>query len=357
METIWIETASKEYPVLIGEGAIRGIKPFLEKKYPELTKLLIITDETLAHIHLPILQKELEGLLPLVFTVPSGEEAKSFEIFYAGHTFALENHLDRNSLIISFGGGAVGDVAGFIAATFMRGVPFIQVPTTILAHDSSVGGKVAINHPIGKNMIGAFYQPEAVFYDLSFLETLPDHEKRSGFAEIIKHALIADKSFYEWLITDVRSITSISSQQLADSLARGIEIKGEIVSIDEKETGIRAFLNFGHTLGHAIEAEMGYGKITHGEAVVLGMIYALNLSKEILSLDFDIEDFIVWLQGLGYETKLPLNLSEERLLQRMKQDKKTIGDSIRFVLLDMIGNPVVESISDRSLLDMLASLK
>ena len=162
----------------------------------------------------------------------------------------------------------------------MRGIPFIQIPTTILAHDSAVGGKVAINHPAGKNMIGAFYQPEAVIYDINFLVSLTVHEKRSGFAEVIKHGLIQDNSFYQWLKENITSLNHFSEEELIHFLARGIEIKSVIVAEDEKETGIRAYLNFGHTLGHAIEAELGYGKITHGEAVLIGMLFALQLSKK-----------------------------------------------------------------------------
>ena len=196
---------------------------------------------------------------------------------------ALDFKLDRHSLILALGGGAVGDLSGFVAATFMRGIPFIQIPTTILAHDSAVGGKVAINHPAGKNMIGAFYQPEAVVYDIDFLKSLPEHEIRSGFAEVIKHGLIQDPSFYHWLKENILSIDMmISDENLIHFLSRGVEIKSAIVEEDEKETGIRAYLNFGHTLGHAIEAELGYGKLTHGEAVVIGMLYALQLSEKYL---------------------------------------------------------------------------
>jgi 3-dehydroquinate synthase len=235
----------------------------------------------------------------------------------------------------------------------MRGIPFIQVPTTILAHDSAVGGKVAINHPLGKNMIGAFHQPEAVFYDLELLQTLPEQEIRSGFAEVIKHALIYDASFYNWLKSDINNLNSLTSEQLFESLKKGIQIKNEFVSKDEKETGIRAYLNFGHTLGHAIESEMGYGNFTHGEAVMIGMIFALKISKEVSGLSFNTEEFITWVKGLGYQTEIPAHLTVERLLSKMKQDKKSAGGSVRFVLLNQIGKPNLQELSDDFLLDQL----
>ncbi|MCL6571921.1 MAG: 3-dehydroquinate synthase, partial [Bacillus sp. (in: Bacteria)] len=258
---------------------------------------------------------------------------------------------------LSFGGGAVGDLSVFVASSFMRGIPFIQVPTTILAHDSAVGGKVAINHPQGKNMIGAFHQPEAVFYDLELLKTLPGHEIRSGFAEVIKHALIDDSNFYDWLKINVHDLNSIPMEILSASLIKGIKIKGEIVGQDEKETGIRAYLNLGHTLGHAIESEMGYGKVTHGEAVMVGIIFALKLSKQVLGLSFNLKEFINWVEGLGYQISIPDNLTDENLITKMSQDKKSVGDSIRFVLLEQLGQPKLKEISKEVLVEMLKDFK
>jgi 3-dehydroquinate synthase len=355
METIRIDTESKNYDVFVGEGVTQGIAPFLTNHFRGLTKLLIITDETVASIHLEKLLPFLREWNPVVFTAPSGEKAKTFEIYYRALSVALENRLDRKSVILSFGGGAVGDLAGFVAASFMRGIPFIQVPTTILAHDSSVGGKVAINHPLGKNMIGAFHQPEAVFYDLDFLKTLPQQEIRSGYAEVIKHALIYDPEFYDWLQTNITDLKLITMEQLSDSLTRGIRIKREFVSQDERETGIRAYLNFGHTLGHAIESEMGYGEFTHGEAVMIGMVFALRISHDLQGLSFDLNRFIKWIESLGFETRLPANLSYDRLLNKMRQDKKSVGNSIRFVLLEQVGKPKLQEISDEFLLKKLTS--
>ncbi|ETI66484.1 3-dehydroquinate synthase [Neobacillus vireti] len=353
MDTIHIQTESKNYNVFVGKGVRSELGTFLANHFPDLTRILIITDETVAKLHLEKLQLVLKSWEPIIYTGPSGEKTKTFEVYYDALSSALENHLDRKSVIVAFGGGAVGDLSGFVASSYMRGIPFIQVPTTILAHDSAVGGKVAINHPLGKNMIGAFYQPEAVFYDLELLTSLPEHEIRSGFAEVIKHALISDPSFYEWLRKNVDDLNLISLDQLSYSIVKGIKIKNEFVSQDERETGIRAYLNFGHTLGHAIESEMGYGNFTHGEAVMIGMIFALKLSEKLLDLSFDLEKFIEWVEHLGYKTKVPNHLSVEKLVAKMKQDKKSVGDSIRFVLLEQLGQPKLQKISETILLDEL----
>lgn len=353
MEKIMIHTSSRNYPVIIGSGVIHELKTFLEERFPSLTKIMIITDENVGNRYLSGLKAALSPYEPVHFLVPNGEQAKTFSVYYDCLTFALEQKLDRKSVILAFGGGAVGDLSGFVAASFMRGIPFIQVPTTILAHDSAVGGKVAINHPLGKNMIGAFYQPEAVFYDLNFLHSLPLHERRSGFAEVIKHSLISDEDFYEWLRANVTDLSRLENEDLLYFLKKGILVKESIVSRDEKESGIRAYLNFGHTLGHAIEAEAGYGRITHGEAVVIGMVFALGLSRKKAGLDFDISRFEHWLKELGYQTGLPAGLTAEGLITRMKQDKKSVGERIRFVLLKKIGKPAVFEMADDDLLKEL----
>jgi 3-dehydroquinate synthase len=355
METIQIHTESKNYNVFVGEGVRKELSSFLTNHFEGLTRILIITDETVAKLHLEKLLVELKSWEPVIFTAPSGEKAKTFDVYYAALSAALENRLDRRSVILSFGGGAVGDLSGFVAASFMRGIPFIQIPTTILAHDSAVGGKVAINHPLGKNMIGAFHQPEAVFYDLYFLKTLPAHEIRSGFAEVIKHALIDDSNFFDWLKENVENLEALPMELLSESLIKGIKIKGKIVGQDERETGIRAYLNLGHTLGHAIESEMGYGNFTHGEAVMVGMVFSIKLSKELLGLSFNLEVFIKWIEGLGYQSKLPGELSNENLINKMKQDKKSVRDSIRFVLLEQLGQPILKEVSEAILFEQLKS--
>lgn len=357
MDKIMIHTSSRNYPVFVGSGVISEIGGFLLENLPSLTKILIITDENVGSRYLSRLEKVLSKFYPVYFTVPNGEGAKTFEVYYEVLSFALEQKLDRKSLILAFGGGAVGDLSGFVAASFMRGIPFIQLPTTILAHDSAVGGKVAINHPLGKNMIGAFYQPEAVFYDLDFLHSLPAEERRSGFAEVIKHSLIRDFLFYDWLKENIEDLGKLSNEDMLYFLKKGIHIKEEIVSLDEKETGVRAFLNFGHTLGHAIEGEIGYGNITHGEGVVIGSVFALELSKKMLGLSFDVVELKRWLEGLGYRTELPKGLEPLSLLNRMKQDKKSIGGRIQFVLLSSIGEPVLYEVDDEYLLKELTEFK
>ncbi|MCM3109276.1 3-dehydroquinate synthase [Lederbergia lenta] len=338
-----INTPSKSYSVIIKSGAIKLLgKQLNAKKY---TKLYIITDQTVGPLHLDTLKAQLPNDLEAVeFQVPSGEQAKQFSVYEQCLEFALENGLDRNSCIIAFGGGAVGDLAGFVAATYMRGIDFFQIPTTILAHDSAVGGKTAINLPLGKNMVGVFHQPETVIYDIDFLKTLPTSEIRSGFAEVVKHALIADPQLLKYLMENITSLSEITDDMFVYILGRGIEIKAAVVSEDEKETGVRAVLNFGHTLGHAIEATAGYGKYTHGEAVMIGMVYALYLSKEKLGLTYDISKFIEWIHQLGYDSHIPNYLSFDQAFQAMQRDKKSVANKPHFVLLASVGKPVLEEV-------------
>jgi len=340
IDEFFIHTKSRTYPVFLGKGAIGKLASFINDQLPKTTKIVVITDENVVS-HYSVLQQELQNFEVLLKVVPAGEKAKSFEIYYECQTFALENKLDRNSIIIAFGGGAVGDLAGFVASTFMRGIPFIQVPTTILAHDSAIGGKVAINHELGKNLIGSFYQPHAVVYDLNFLATLSKKEKLSGFAEIIKEALIADESFFNWLLQNITNIEEISTEQLQNILKQGMLIKQSIVAQDETEQNIRAYLNLGHTLGHAIEANLGYGKWTHGQAVIVGTIFAIELSQKLYKLPFDLDVLKDWLIHLGYEIQLPKELVKEELIEKMFIDKKASGNTLNYVLLECIGKPIL----------------
>ncbi|WP_210365493.1 3-dehydroquinate synthase [Bacillus sp. REN3] len=357
MDQIEIRTNQKTYPVLVGEGVIKALANHISDSAKGYSSVMVITDETVAGLYLPVLKQNAGRQSLYEKIVPSGEAAKTFSVFYDCLTAALENKLDRKSLIIAFGGGAVGDLAGFVASAYMRGIRFIQVPTTILAHDSAVGGKVAINHPLGKNMIGAFHQPEAVIYDLDFLKSLPANELRSGFAEIVKHALISGEPFYNRLKEEVKSLELTALTAMADYLTEGIKVKGRIVAEDERETGVRSFLNFGHTLGHAIEAEIGYGKITHGEAVAIGMVFALRLSCRVNGLVFDLAGFENWLHSLGYQVFLPAGLEADRLVARMKQDKKAVRDTLRFVLLEKLGTPLLAEVDEQELIDALNGFK
>src|SRR5690606_6294122 len=273
MDQLTISTKSKTYPMYIGTDILGQLPQVIKDTCQSVSKVLVISDEAVADIYLEkvisILHQQYDK--PLSFIIPAGESAKSFDMYYQCQTYALEQGLDRSSVILALGGGVVGDLAGFVAATFMRGIPFIQIPTTLLAHDSAVGGKVAINHELGKNMIGAFHQPNAVLYDIDLMKSLPKIELRSGFAEVIKHGLIWDPDFYNWLTEEITSLDDLQGEKLQYAVLKGVSVKAKVVSEDEQEKGLRAILNFGHTLGHAIEAESGYGKITHGDGVAIGM--------------------------------------------------------------------------------------
>ncbi|WP_010284202.1 3-dehydroquinate synthase [Bacillus timonensis] len=355
MDKLTIATNSKTYPMYIGAEIISNLPKVLQDTCKKVSKVLVISDESVAALYLnrvlDILKQRFEE--PLSFVIPAGESAKSFDVFYQCQTFALENGLDRSSVILALGGGVVGDLAGFVAATFMRGIPFIQIPTTLLAHDSAVGGKVAINHDFGKNMIGAFHQPNAVLYDIDLMKTLPKEELRSGFAEVIKHGLIGDREFYGWLTEEITSLDDLQGDKLQHAILKGVAVKAKVVSEDEQEKGLRAILNFGHTLGHAIEAESGYGKITHGDGVAIGMIFALKVSEIIFNINLSSEKIKEWFKLFEFPTTIPKELDKGRLLERMKHDKKATSGKVRMVLLKDIGETIVRDIDDEQLLILL----
>ncbi|MFT4413095.1 3-dehydroquinate synthase [Fredinandcohnia humi] len=355
MDVVTISTKSKTYPMYIGSGIIDQLPQLIKDTCKTVSNILVISDETVA-------QRYLEQVMVLLktdfknsysFVIPAGEAAKSFEMYYQCQTFALSRGLDRSSLILALGGGVVGDLAGFVAATFMRGIPFIQLPTTLLAHDSAVGGKVAINHDLGKNMIGAFHQPNAVLYEIDFMKTLPLKELRSGFAEVIKHGLIGDREFYHWLIREVKTLSDLNKEKLQYAVLKGVSVKAKVVSEDEQEKGLRAILNFGHTLGHAIEAELGYGEITHGDAIAIGMIYALRLSEEIFNFDLSSSSIAASFKRFGFPVTVPQELPPEKLLQRMKMDKKATSGKVKMILLKDIGKAVIKDVDDKQLLLLL----
>ena len=273
-------------------------------------------------------------------------------MYYQLLTEAMQHRLDRDSLIIALGGGVVGDLSGFVAATYMRGIDYVQIPTTILAHDSSVGGKVAINHELGKNMIGAFYPPQAVIFDVETIKSLSVKETRSGFAELIKEAFIANEAWLDEMLET--NIKHISEEQLAHHLYQGIKVKAHIVEIDEKEADIRKFLNFGHTLAHALETEAGYGKLTHGEAVAIGMLFALRLGeKEFGKHKYDA--LAAWLKSNDYP--LTFDMEEQKLITHMKRDKKAHHDVLQFVLLESAGKPIIADMDETEVLQALKKFK
>ncbi|WP_088035651.1 3-dehydroquinate synthase [Evansella clarkii] len=351
-----IKAGSSPYPVIIDEGTRKDTWNIIRNHLNgEPSSFFIITDESVGNLYLnDVLSSFPETIKVNCCTVPSGESSKSFSVYEQVMTEALEKNLDRNSMIVALGGGVIGDLAGFVAATYMRGIAFIQMPTTLLAHDSSVGGKTGINHSYGKNMIGAFHQPSLVIYDTECLKTLPEKEWRSGFAEVIKHGFIADGAFLNWISEKVDDFHSIETDVLKEMLQRSISVKADIVQLDEKEKGIRAFLNFGHTLGHAVEAESGYGKITHGEAVAKGLKFALQLSEYLFGVKIPYEPYVKKMEALGFDLTLPPGITAERLLKRMKGDKKASDGDVRFVLLKNIGEPELVKVKDEEILKVLA---
>ncbi|MEH7224283.1 3-dehydroquinate synthase [Bacillus sp. JJ1566] len=355
MDKLTISTKSKSYPMYIGTEIIDQLPQVIEDTCKSVSKVLVICDESVAALYLDkvldILKQQYDE--PLSYVIPAGESAKSFEMYFQCQTFALEKGLDRSSVILALGGGVVGDLAGFVAATFMRGISFVQIPTTLLAHDSAVGGKVAINHELGKNMIGAFHQPNAVLYDIDLMTTLPKVELRSGFAEVIKHGLIWDSEFYGWLTENITSLEDLKGEKLQYAVLKGVAVKAKVVSEDEQEKGLRAILNFGHTLGHAIEAESGYGKITHGDGVAIGMIFALKVSEKIFNIDLSSEKIREWFRLFGFPTTIPEGLDRVKLLERMKHDKKATSGKVKMVLLKQIGETVIQDIDDEQLLRFL----
>lgn len=351
MKDILVKTSTNSYPIFIGDRLRFQLNHLIEKDY---TSILIVSDEKVAELYVTDIVGNFPEEKVYRSIIPAGEQSKSVDFFYQLHTDAIKFGLDRASLIIALGGGVVGDLAGFVAATYMRGIDFIQVPTTILAHDSSVGGKVAINHQLGKNLIGSFYPPAAVIYDTQTLQTLSEEEIRSGYAELVKEALIADEAFFNKLLkTDLRDL---SNDQLTEHLTNGIKIKASIVGIDEKEAGIRKNLNLGHTLGHALEAEKGYGAITHGEAVAIGLLFSLHISERLFSRKLPYEPLLHWLKNNQY----PLNigeLDEESLVNRMKTDKKALNDTIQMVLLKQTGEVAIQELNDRDIRMYLKSFR
>lgn len=339
MKSLRVE-ADHPYNVHIGRDVFELFSSSYRELLSSADRIVVIADEKVASLHLESLLPYLQPFEVSVLAIPSGEQAKSVQTFMDCHSFLLEKGCSRKSLLLAFGGGATGDVAGFVASTFMRGIPYIQIPTTILAHDSAVGGKTAINHALGKNMIGTFYQPAAVLYNIQFLKTLPEQEVRSGMAEVIKHAFISNE---EWLseLLAIQSFSVLKDEEWMLHLERGIAVKAAIVEEDEFEGGVRKYLNFGHTLAHAIEAHLGYGKVTHGEAVALGMAYALLLSGHSR-----LEEFIAWCQANGYPLEKIQEISFAEVLGFMKKDKKSSEGSLNFVLLQKTGQPYVETVDE-----------
>ncbi|MFD1065245.1 3-dehydroquinate synthase [Oceanobacillus locisalsi] len=343
MKQLTIRSTQRNYPIVMESGLRFQLKRRLGNDY---SSILIITDEHIADYYLEDVISSLQDNAVYTSVVSSGEASKNIDEYYKLQSKAIESGLDRKSLIIALGGGVIGDLGGFVAATFMRGIDYVQMPTTILAHDSSVGGKVAINHASGKNLIGCFYPPAAVLYDTETLATLPYQEVRSGYAEILKEGLIADAALAEELLP--LSLQHISSEQLENHLEAGIQVKADIVEADEREAGVRKYLNFGHTLGHALEATLGYGQVTHGEAVANGMLFALHVSENVYTQQLPFNELYHWMTRNAYPV---IDIEEahiDKLIKSMKSDKKSVSGHIQMVLLHQVGEPTVENLDDSS---------
>jgi 3-dehydroquinate synthase len=344
MESLTVSLADRSYPIHIGPGVVSLADLLLP--HISSAKAVIVSNTTVA----PLYADALSGLLHKAGVessqtlLPDGEQFKNWETLNSIFDFLLESHCDRSTTLIALGGGVVGDITGFAAACYQRGVPFIQIPTTLLAQvDSSVGGKTAINHPHGKNMIGAFYQPQLVLADTDVLSTLPERELRAGLAEVIKYGLIRDLPFLEWLERNLDALLERQPDTLAYAIARSCTNKAEVVSADEREKGERALLNLGHTFGHAIEAGMGYGAWLHGEAVAAGTMMAAELSFQLgwLGMD-DLDRIEELLRRAGLPTHGPA-METTKYLELMQHDKKVQNGKMNLILLEKIGRAVSTS--------------
>lgn len=348
MGKLTVDIKDHEYEVHIGQDAYSLFATDYADLLDSADRIGILADETVAALHLPVLQDALQkaGRDIVVKTVPGGESCKSPAVYIECQSFLLQHNFTRNSLLIAFGGGACGDLTGFVAATFMRGIRFLQCPTTILAHDSAVGGKTAINMPEGKNMVGSFHQPSGVIFQMDLFRTLPPREIRSGMAELLKHAFISDKKWTDTLLSD-ESFSRPTIDWLSTELLKGIEVKARIVAEDEFEHSTRKFLNFGHTFGHAVEAVCGFGGLSHGECVMIGMAYSLILSEKMEgTIDEETTNrFIQFALTNGYTFQPVHENSFDRFLSYMEKDKKVSFGKLNFVLLNEIGRPYVTELS------------
>lgn len=351
MQKLTVGLEERSYPIFIGSNLLGCAELLL----PYLTagRAAVVTNTTVAPLYLESLRAKLHdhGVKTIPVILPDGEQYKNSETLGAIYNALLSSRCERNTPLIALGGGVIGDMTGYAAATYLRGVPFIQIPTTLLAQvDSSVGGKTGINHPLGKNMIGAFYQPKAVLADIATLDTLADKELRAGIAEVIKYGLIRDLPFFEWLEQNVEKLVAKDGDALQYAVLRSCQNKSEVVAADERENGERALLNLGHTFGHAIETGMGYGTWLHGEAVAAGTIMAADLSCRLGWLrKEDVERIICLFKRVNLPISAPA-MGAEKFMQLMGLDKKMVNGKIRFVLLKRIGCAVVSGDVDPELL-------
>jgi 3-dehydroquinate synthase len=358
MKTLPLDLGDRSYPIYIGAGLLD--QPELLTRHVLGTRVAIVTNATVAPLYLARLRTHVASLKPVEVVLPDGEQYKSLEVLNRIFDALLSARCDRRTTIIALGGGVIGDMAGFAAASYQRGVPFIQVPTTLLSQvDSSVGGKTGVNHPLGKNMIGAFYQPRAVIIDTDTLNTLPDRELSSGLAEVIKYGLIRDPEFFAWLEANLDKLLARDPEALAYAIHHSCWNKAEVVAADERESGVRATLNLGHSFGHAIETGMGYGNWLHGEAIAVGMVMASDLSRRLKWLS---AAEVARVEKLIHRARLPVRapgtLSVARFLELMAVDKKVLDGRLRLVLLKRLGEAVVTDDYPRAELEgTLASMR
>lgn len=359
---IWVTMDRQRYPLHIGAGLLNRLPQlFAEHQIGPERRLLVISDTEVAPLYAEQVMKPLQqaGFVIHLAVVPAGEESKNLNQVERLIGECLKAELDRSSLILALGGGVVGDLAGFVAASYMRGIDFVQLPTTLLAHDSSVGGKVGVNHPQAKNYIGAFHQPIMVVYDVATLHTLPSRELYAGFAEVIKHGLIADSDFVSWLEQEADALLDRQVDRLSEAIYRGCAVKAAIVSEDEKERGKRAYLNYGHTIGHALEAVTHYQVYRHGEAVAIGLAGAAQLSQ----LHYGISDELVertenLLTRFQLPTRYQINVEERELLLAMQRDKKARNRAYTFVLAPQLGQvELVRGIAEKQVKQIMNQIR
>ncbi len=341
MKTIKVELGERSYPIFIGDGLLSDKNTI--KEYLTSSQILVVTNDVVSPLHMEKLEPHLAHTNFEVVTLPDGETYKSLESFNTIITRLLEKKYSRTCTLIAFGGGVIGDLTGFVAACYQRGVNFIQIPTTLLAQvDSSVGGKTAVNHALGKNMIGAFHQPTSVFADTSVLSTLPDRELSAGLAEVIKYGLIRDKEFFDWLDENIDKLVQRDAAALIYAIERSCINKAEVVACDEKESGIRAILNLGHTFGHAIETALSYKGWLHGEAVGCGMLMAADMSARLgLLAPENIDRIKSILERAGLPTMVHKDVTLDDMLQNMKVDKKAKEGVVYLILLNDIGEAII----------------
>ena len=343
MKTLQVSLGDRSYPIYIGSGLLG--KPDLFKPHIAGQSIYVVSNTTVAPLYskklIQTISRDAKSVHEII--LPDGESYKDWATLQKIFDVMLSKGADRKSVIIALGGGVIGDMAGFAAASFMRGIRFIQVPTTLLAQvDSSVGGKTGINHPLGKNMIGAFHQPVAVIADLDTLKTLPSRELSAGLAEVVKHGAIADATFFDWIESHTKELLGCDPNAMSHAVERSCEIKSAVVAADEKESGIRAILNYGHTFGHAIESGLGYGEWLHGEAVACGMVMAADLSARLGHISAsDVNRIKQLVDALALPSCAP-KLGNQRFFELMQIDKKSEGGEIRYITLEKIGRAKIE---------------